>query len=164
MVHAVIYKYSGPNTQIILNLIDTEITTHQRQTIHALIKQKKLNYIICNAEEMMALFDTDLDSALKAASAVEQIFIVTLGRQGAIVIDGANSTKIDPIFVAHEDISDLIGAGDQFAAGFIAGIAAGKTIQESCRLGTQKASEILVVEGARPHTNEDQRKNHAGRP
>ena len=150
LVHAVIETYTGPNTRIILNLIDTDITIHQRQTIMALIQSKKLAYVMCNAEELMALFNSGLETAIESAGKTGQIFITTLGKDGAVIIEHDNVTKIDAIFVPHEDIADLIGAGDQFAAGFVAGIAAGKSVLDACRQGALKASEILVVEGARP--------------
>lgn len=151
MAHAVIEKYTGPKTRIILNLIDTDITIHQRQTVMNLIRQKKLAYIMCNAEELMALCDSDLDTAMETAGKTGQVFITTLGKDGAAIIENGTITRIEPIFVAHEDIRDLIGAGDQFAAGFVAGIASGKSVLDACRQGALKASEIIVVEGARPH-------------
>lgn len=151
MLHAVVKKYADPSIIRILNLIDTEITAHQRQTIHDLITHKKFDFIISNVDELKALFNVpDAEDALQSARLLSQNFVTTLGRDGAAVISGGDIVRIDPIFVAHEDIQDLIGAGDQFAAGFIAGIARGQPIVDACRLGALKASEILLVPGARP--------------
>lgn len=153
MVHAVIDKYHGADAKIMLNLIDTEITVHQRQVIFDLIRQKKIACILSNIEELMALFSADTpDQAFEAASKIQQLFATTLGKDGAVLIHDGKIEKIEPVFVPHEDVQDLIGAGDQFAAGFIAGIAAGKSPLDAARQGTVKASEIILVPGARPKT------------
>ncbi len=95
-----------------------------------------------------------MESALEEVRKTGQTFIVTTGKDGAAVIRGEKITRITPVFVPHGDIRDSIRAGDQFAAGFIAGIAAGKSLLDACRQGTLKASEILAVEGARPQVQD----------
>lgn len=153
MVHAVIDKYHGTDTKIMLNLIDTEITVHQRQVIFDLILQGKLACVISNIEELMALFSADSpEQAFQSAAALPQLFATTLGKDGAVLIREGHIERVEPVFVPHEDVQDLIGAGDQFAAGFIAGIAAGKSPLDAARQGTVKASEIILVPGARPKT------------
>jgi sugar/nucleoside kinase (ribokinase family) len=45
---------------------------------------------------------------------------------------------------------DTTGAGDLFAAGFLAGQAKGKSLEDSLRLGAIAASEVIQHYGARP--------------
>lgn len=151
MLHAVLERYSAPDTQIILNLIDTEITIHHRQTLHTLINDRKLSLIISNHEELMALFSTKtIEDALTAAQSTGQIFVTTLGKEGAMIITPDGLEKIKSTGIPMEDVIDTVGAGDQFAAGLVAGLAMGQSMRDSCLNGTRRAAEILGVAGARP--------------
>jgi len=49
-----------------------------------------------------------------------------------------------------ERLVDTTGAGDLFAAGFLAGQALGRSLQDSLRLGAIAASEVIQHYGARP--------------
>ncbi len=151
MLHAVVEKYQGPDTQIILNLIDSEIATHHRQAITDMMNRKAISFIVCNREELMALFSAaTIEDAFQAAQESGQKFITTLGKDGAIIIDENRADHIAGTGVALEDIVDTVGAGDQFSAGFIAGLSRGRTLDEACLDGTRKAIEILGLAGARP--------------
>ena len=151
MLHAVVEKYHGPGTQIILNLIDTEIATHHRQAIIDMMNRKVISFIVCNRDELMALFSAaTVDEAFQAAQASGQKFITTLGKDGAVIMDENRIDHIAGSGIALEDIVDTVGAGDQFSAGFVAGLAQGKTLDAACLDGTQKAIEILGLAGARP--------------
>jgi sugar/nucleoside kinase (ribokinase family) len=151
MLHAVVEKYQGPGTQIILNLIDTEIATHHRQVILDMMDRKVISFIICNRDELMALFSAaTVDDAFQTAKASGQKFITTLGKDGAVIIDENRIDHIAGTGIALEDIVDTVGAGDQFSAGFVAGLARGKTLDEACLDGTKRAIDILGLAGARP--------------
>ena len=47
---------------------------------------------------------------------------------------------------------DTTGAGDLYAAGFLFGIATGRDLETSGRLGSLAAAEIISHIGARPET------------
>lgn len=158
MLHAVIEKYRDPAATIILNLNDTEITTRQRGIILDFVESGDLAYIVSNCDELRALFDTDNDEdAFYAARRSGQTFVTTLGRDGCALISEDAIIRTPALFIPHEDIVDMIGAGDQFAAGFITGLASGKTPREACATGIKFATGILEVAGARPRT---ERKRH----
>lgn len=151
MVHAVIEKYRGPDARIILNLIDTEITSHHRRTILDMIANQAFTYIISNQDELMALFSVKtLDEAFAAAQASGQKFITTLGRDGAYIIEETRTAHITGEGLALEDIIDTVGAGDQFSAGFVAALAKGETVDDACLNGAAHAIRILGLAGARP--------------
>ena len=49
-----------------------------------------------------------------------------------------------------EQVVDVTGAGDLFAAGFLVGLARGKDNRTSARLGALAAAEVIQHIGARP--------------
>ena len=59
------------------------------------------------------------------------------------------------IVPAHpvEQVVDVTGAGDLFAAGFLFGHTRGKPLRQSAMLGSLAAAEIISHTGARPEVN-----------
>jgi sugar/nucleoside kinase (ribokinase family) len=50
-------------------------------------------------------------------------------------------------------VVDTTGAGDLFAAGFLAGQAQGRSVEQSLRMGSIAAAEIISHFGARPEAD-----------
>jgi sugar/nucleoside kinase (ribokinase family) len=50
-------------------------------------------------------------------------------------------------------VIDTTGAGDLFAAGFLAGQARGRPLEESLRMGAIAAAEVISHYGARPEAD-----------
>ena len=48
---------------------------------------------------------------------------------------------------------DTTGAGDLFAAGFLAGYTRGRSLEQSLRLGAIAAAEVIQHYGARPEAD-----------
>jgi sugar/nucleoside kinase (ribokinase family) len=51
------------------------------------------------------------------------------------------------------ELIDTTGAGDLFAAGFLAGEARGLSLEQSLRLGAIAAAEVIQHYGARPEAD-----------
>ena len=49
-----------------------------------------------------------------------------------------------------DKVVDTTGAGDQYAAGFLLGLARGLTLEEAGKLGSLAASEVIAHWGPRP--------------
>ncbi|MRX49983.1 adenosine kinase [Paracoccus sp. S-4012] len=106
-----------------------------------------MDYVIGNVHEWTALYQTtDLDAAL--ARAVEDCGTVICTRSGddAILIRGderatAPVNRLTPV--------DATGAGDQFAAGLIYGLATGRDLARAGRMGCIAAAEVISHVGAR---------------
>ena len=73
---------------------------------------------------------------------------MTRSAQGAIVAEGENVVSVPAFPVA--EIVDTTGAGDLFAAGFLAGFAQGLPHERSAALGALAAAEVISHFGARP--------------
>ena len=73
------------------------------------------------------------------------IAAVKLGKEGSLVIENGNLCKITsrPIIA-----KDSTGAGDMFAAGFIAALSKGYSVKAAGKIGGYLAEEIIQIPGA----------------
>jgi ribokinase len=74
--------------------------------------------------------------------------VVTMGEAGCLVADGDTVSQHPP--VRPESIVDTVGAGDAFAGGLAAALAAGEELDSAVRAALQAAAESLAHAGARP--------------
>ncbi|MDB5658780.1 MAG: adenosine kinase [Cypionkella sp.] len=111
---------------------------------------KDLDYVIGNEHEWSSLYQTDLDAALKQASADAGLVVCTRSGDEVIVIRGDERAVVPVRRVVPVDAT---GAGDQFAAGFLFGIATGRSLEIAGRMGCVAAAEVIGHFGARPEAN-----------
>ncbi len=69
--------------------------------------------------------------------------VVTLGGQGAVYADADGSSGVIPALKV--DVIDTTGCGDAFFAGVCIGLTYGKTLPESCRIGTRLAGSVITT-------------------
>ena len=108
----------------------------------------ELDYVIGNEAEIRSLFETDdLEDALAKTAAMCPLVVCTRSGDGVTIIQGGTRvdvpvTKVVPV--------DATGAGDQFAAGFLYGIATGRDLETCGRMGNICAAEVIGHVGPRP--------------
>ena len=76
---------------------------------------------------------------------------MTRSSEGAYVVKGGEVRTVEAAPV--REIVDTTGAGDLFAAGFLAGHARGLDYVASARLGALAAAEVIQHIGARPQAD-----------
>jgi len=107
-----------------------------------------MDFTLGNEEEWLSLYQTDdLDSALSQAAAVCDTVVCT--RSGDPVILIQNGTRVS-VPVERVTPVDATGAGDQFAAGFLYGMATGQGLEMAGRMGVAAAAEVISHIGPRP--------------
>ena len=111
---------------------------------------KDLDYVIGNEHEWSSLYQTDLDDALKQAAGDSGLVVCTRSGDEVIVIRGEERAVVPVRRVVPVDAT---GAGDQFAAGFVYGIATGRSLEVAGRMGCVAAAEVIGHFGARPEAN-----------
>ena len=111
---------------------------------------KDLDYVIGNEHEWSSLYQTDLDAALKLAAGDAGLVVCTRSGDEVIVIRGDERAVVPVRRVVPVDAT---GAGDQFAAGFLYGIATGRSLEVAGRMGCVAAAEVIGHFGARPEAN-----------
>jgi sugar/nucleoside kinase (ribokinase family) len=77
--------------------------------------------------------------------------VITRGARGAIAVDNGEQAEIAAARVEH--IVDTTGAGDLFAAGFIAGRCRGRSLGDCLEIGSIAAAEVISHFGARPEAD-----------
>jgi len=106
-----------------------------------------VDLLFCNEEEAM-LF-TGEDTLMEAREALKKhakVFVITLGRNGAIIFDGDTFVDIEPYEV---DAVDTNGAGDLFAGAFLYGISNGNSYADAGKLASLASSKVVTQFGPR---------------
>ncbi len=112
---------------------------------------QNLDYVIGNEHEWKSLYQTDdLGFALETAASESGLIVCTRSGHGVVLVQGDEQvvvpvTEIVPV--------DATGAGDQFAAGFLYGMATGQSLEVSGKMGCIAAAEVISHYGARPEQN-----------
>ncbi|MEL6450416.1 MAG: adenosine kinase [Pseudomonadota bacterium] len=122
--------------------------------------ENELDFVIGNEHEIMSLFETDdLEAAMAKTADMIDLMICTRSGDGVTIIgQGARHT----IPVETVTPVDATGAGDQFAAGFIYGLATGRDLETCGRMGNLCAAEVISHVGPRPQTDMKQAFVRAG--
>ena len=137
--------------QVALSLSDPFCVGRHRDAFRALVAGGPgfgVDILFANQEEILSLYQTDdFDLAASRAGADVGIAVLTRSEQGSVIVRGG-----ERIAVAAEPtrVVDTTGAGDAYAAGFLAGLVAGRPLAECGRIGAVAAGEIISHFGARP--------------
>ena len=108
----------------------------------------ELDYVIGNQHEIASLFETDdLEAALARTADMIPLVICTRSGDGVTIIGDGERHDIPVETVTPVDAT---GAGDQFAAGFLFGLIAGRDLATCGRMGNLCAAEVISHVGPRP--------------
>jgi sugar/nucleoside kinase (ribokinase family) len=129
-------------------LSDPFCVDRHRDSFRTLVKS--LDYVIGNEHEWSSLYQTDLSTALEQAAADAGLVVCTRSGHDVIVVRGDEEAVVPVKRVVPVDAT---GAGDQFAAGFLYGLATGQSLSTSGRMGCVAAAEVISHFGARPETD-----------
>ncbi len=111
---------------------------------------RELDYVIGNQHEWESLYQTDLESALKQAADDSGLIVCTRSGQDVVLVQGDEKAVVQVNEIVPVDAT---GAGDQFACGFLYGVATGQSLEVSGRMGCIAAAEVISHYGARPETD-----------
>jgi sugar/nucleoside kinase (ribokinase family) len=141
----------GAGRQIAITLSDAFVVDRHRGALLGFI-EGQCDIVLANESEVKALFETDdFDAAAAKLGAMTRICAITRGEAGSLVLAGRDSAQI-PAFPV-EKVVDTTGAGDQYAAGFLLGIARGLPLATAGRLGALAAAEVIGHYGPRPQVS-----------
>ena len=146
---AQIARAAGRKTAITLS--DMFVVNRWREDLLAFI-DRHIDLVFANESELLGLFQTDdFDSACAQLAEKARIAAVTNGAKGSVVLSGRDAHAIPA--VPTQKVVDTTGAGDQYAAGFLFGLARGRSLELCGRLGSMAAAEVISHVGPRPQVN-----------
>jgi sugar/nucleoside kinase (ribokinase family) len=133
--------------EVSLTLSDPFCVGRHRAAFRALVREE-VDILFANEAEILSLYEVDtFDEALAAVRAETKVACLTRSEKGSIVVSG---DKLHVIDAEPTEVVDTTGAGDAYAAGFLAGHVRGKTLGHCGRLGALAAAEAISHFGARP--------------
>ncbi|AKM10657.1 adenosine kinase [Croceicoccus naphthovorans] len=139
----------GAGRKIAFTLSDSITLPGRRESLVSLVADGGIDILFSNILEACMLAGTD-----DPVAAVEQLapqvetLIMTRGPHGAIGYSGGQRVEVPAAHV--EKVVDTTGAGDQFAAGFIAAYVRSADLRECLEAGTRTAAAVIGHVGARP--------------
>jgi len=138
----------GAGRKVALTLSDSFCVERHRAEFLDLIRGE-VSVLFANESEIMALYRVQrFDEAARLARGDCELAVLTRSAKGSLVLSGEKAVTVAPEPVGR--VVDTTGAGDLYAAGFLYGLTAGKSLDICGRLGSLAAAEIISHIGARP--------------
>lgn len=143
-------KDSG--TKIAFSLSDTFCVDRHRDAFMALVKND-IDILFANEHEIESLLQTsDAKNTLFKLKDLCETVCMTMGEKGAYVLNKGDIHHVETDRISPEDIYDVTGAGDGFAAGFLYGYVKDWDADRSAKLGNRTAGKVIQYLGGRAMT------------
>ena len=117
-----------------------------------MIEDGVIDILFVNEHELATLTgEADFEAGLAKVAGKVPVLVATRSAKGAVAV--ANGARAEVAAEPVDKVVDTTGAGDQFAAGFLAGHVAGEPLERCLRRGAIAASEVISHYGPRPETD-----------
>ncbi len=129
-----------------LSLSDPSMVQFFRDGLQEMIGEK-VDLLFCNKAEALGWTNTkEISAAARILTDTARTFVITLGADGALVFDGAELHRIEPVKVSAVDTN---GAGDMFAGAFLYALSQGHDYACAGRLACRGAAVVVSQFGPR---------------
>ena len=142
------------------NGVETSLTLSDPSIVQAFkprfeeVVGASVDLLFCNEDEAMAFTATDnLEEARQALKKEAKKFVITQGKNGAMIYDGDTFIDIEPY---HVKAIDTNGAGDMYAGAFLYGITNGMSYAGAGKLASLAGSKVVSQYGPRLKWHETQ--------
>ncbi len=147
--HATDYAKSSGNL-VAFSVSDVFCIERFRDSFRSMI-DSNVDIVFANKEEIKSLYENDnIEEITKILSQQERIYAITMGEEGALIIKGDETYKIEAQKI--ENLIDTTGAGDLFAAGFLEHFIKNESLESCGSRGVEMASRVIQQYGARLKT------------
>lgn len=133
--------------QVALTLSDPFCVARHRAAFRSLVADE-IDILFANEHEILSLYEVgSFEEAVAAVRAETRIACLTRSEKGSVIVaDGTVHT----IAAEPATVVDTTGAGDAYAAGFLAGLVRGRPLPECGVMASVAAAEAISHFGARP--------------
>ena len=121
----------------------------ERHKAHFLdLVKNKLDITFANEQEILSLIETkNFNEVINFSKKLNKLVVITRGEKGSVAI--YDNEIFESNIQQNLKITDLTGAGDLFAAGFLHGYINKFSIKQSLEKGTEMSSRVIQQIGAR---------------
>ena len=130
--------------KVVLDLASYNVVEDNRDFLMELLPQ--INIVFANEEESKALTHSTPEDALEFIAKNCEIAIVKVGSKGSFIKRGTEKVQVG---VNKVNVVDTTGAGDMYAAGFMAGLIFGYDLKKCGELGNCLAGNVIQNIGAK---------------
>jgi fructokinase len=136
--------------QVALSLSDPFCVDRHRPAFLELVRQE-VDILFANEMEITSLYEVNsFEEATERARVDVRLAVLTRSEAGSVILREAETVVVP---AEPTRVVDTTGAGDAYAAGFLAGLTAGRELAVCGRLGSIAAGEIISHYGARPEAD-----------
>ena len=139
-------------TKVAFTLSDSFVVDRHRQDLKRLLDERRIDILFANEAEILQLAGIgECHGAMSTLASSVETLVVTRSEKGALAIREGELAEVPAEPIGR--LVDTTGAGDLFAAGFLAGEARGLGLNQSLKLGAICAAEVIQHYGARPEAD-----------
>ena len=129
-----------------LSLSDPNVTSYFRDQFMQIIGDG-VDLLFCNEREALLFCDTeDIAEAHRCLQAVAKNYVITLGKNGAIIYDGDTVKSVAAVPV---NVIDTLGAGDAFAGAYLHAITHGSSVDQAANVASYVSAKTVAKYGPR---------------
>ena len=140
-------KAINNSNKVAMSLSDLFCVERHKDQFLELVKNK-LDIIFANEQEILSLINShSFDDAITFSKDLNKNIVITRGEKGAVAINQGD--VVECAAKKNLKVTDLTGAGDLFAAGYLHGVINNMSTQDSLSKGTELSSKIIQKIGAR---------------
>ena len=143
-IHKAIKIAHESDTLISFDVADPFVVQNHREEFKTLI-QNGVDIVFANEEESKLLYNLSPEDTAACIAKTGATAVIKLGSKGAIVQQGDQVIRIDPV---PTEVIDTTGAGDMFAAGFLWGMSQQRPLDQCGKAAASLASDTIRHLGA----------------
>ena len=143
MLNKAIETAKAAGLKIAIDMASYNVVEESRDYFLQLI-ENHIDYVFANEKEAFALTGMEPLQALDFIASRCEIAVVKVGAKGAYIKRGNEMATIAPL---KANVVDTTGAGDMWAAGFLAGLVQGKSLEKCGQMGAIVAANVIEVIG-----------------
>ena len=151
-MHRAVEIAKSAGRKVAFTLSESVCIAGRKEGFAEMIDSGGVDLLFANEDEALQLTGArDLGEALDLLAAKVPTLVITRGAKGALGLEDGAGVEIPAVQV--DKVVDTTGAGDLFAAGFLAARCRGHGLRKCLESGALAAAEIISHFGARPEAD-----------